>query len=58
MPAVTEAAKAHHRKLDRERYYTNREARKEYQRNYYRANREDILKKKKQTGFLTYGEAR
>ena len=57
MSAVSEAAKSHKRMFDRERYYANREARKEYQRRYYRANREEILRKKRDNGLLTYGES-
>ena len=42
---------------NRERYQANREAIRNYQKEYYRTHREAILKRKREVGFLTYGTA-
>ncbi len=55
---MTEQARLRRKERDHERYVASREQRKEHQRLYYRENREAILMKKRQNGFLTYGEAR
>ena len=44
--------------LDRERYLRHREERLKHQRDYYRANRERILQRKREAGFITYGTNR
>jgi hypothetical protein len=41
--------------LDRKRYLRHREERLKHWREYYRANRERILQRKREAGFLTYG---
>ena len=57
MPRVTEKAKARKRTDDRERYNANKEARREYGRNYYHAHREAILRRRRETGLMKYGTA-
>jgi len=41
--------------LDHERYLRQRDERLRKQREYYKANRDEILSRKHETGFLTYG---
>ena len=41
--------------LDRERYLRHRDERLKHQREYYRDNRDRILQRKREAGFLTYG---
>ena len=55
---MTEEQKARKAANDRKRYLAHREERKERQREYYREHREEILLRKRNSGFLKIGTCR
>lgn len=55
---MTEEKREHRRMVAKEWYNAHKEERRKHQRDYYHNHREAILKRRKETGLLTWGALR